>query len=105
MEHKTGSGRGNWTRTYSYATDASNHLLETKIGGNSYNHNHYDHHGNMTKMPHLQALSWNFRDKLVAVALNKTGDMAYYNYEKEWDRSRKVITPSWSQYAKLNKWG
>lgn len=91
MKHQTGAATGNWTRQYTYATNATNQLLTTQIGSNIYQHNHYDQHGNMTKMPHLQALTWNFADQLVEVQLNAVGDKAYYNYDNGGQRVRKVI--------------
>lgn len=51
----------------------------------------YDEHGNMTKMPHLQEIIWDYADKLREVELNADGNTAYYNYDYTGNRVRKVI--------------
>jgi RHS repeat-associated protein len=50
----------------------------------------YDDYGNMTSMPHLDALDWNFMDQLRWVNLGG-GGAAYYVYELGGQRLRKVI--------------
>jgi RHS repeat-associated protein len=92
LQHKTGSGTGSWSRTYQYATNATNNLEATKLStanATTARYEDYDIHGNMTKMPHLQALTWNFADELVQV--EKTGVVAYYNYDGRGQRIRKVV--------------
>ena len=51
----------------------------------------YDPHGNMTKMPHLQELMWDYADNLKEVTLDASGNTAYYVYDANGDRVRKVI--------------
>ncbi len=70
---------GSWTRSYAYA-QASNQL-----GGFA-----HDAHGNMTTMPHLAQLDWNERDELCRVDLGG-GGTAYYTYDANGQRARKVI--------------
>jgi RHS repeat-associated protein len=95
MKHRTsGAGAtGSWTRNYDYNTSADNQLLNTSIttsgGTNTYNYSNYDAHGNMTSMPHLQAMTWDFQDQLRVVELS--GGKAYYNYDESGQRVRKVI--------------
>jgi len=91
VKHIRASG-GSWTRTYFYDhNNANNQLLRTNIGGLNYLYEYDNAHGNMTKMPHLQALTWNFQDQLRVVELNTSGDMAYYNYDGSGQRVRKVV--------------
>ncbi|MCT4648626.1 MAG: hypothetical protein N4A74_26800 [Carboxylicivirga sp.] len=90
LEHKTGSGASyDWTRNYVYDT-ATNRLLKHDALQtlDSYQ---YDSHGNMTQMPHLSSMSWTFHDELMEVSLNAGGDKAYYIYDSEGNRARKVV--------------
>ncbi|BDS11955.1 SpvB/TcaC N-terminal domain-containing protein [Aureispira anguillae] len=102
LKHQAGAS-GNWTRNYNYMlNDASNRLNSTEIvGGNTYIYNAYDGHGNMTKMPHLQALHWDYQDQLTAVELNGTGDRAYYNYDGSGQRVRKMVVKSGKKTERL----
>ena len=89
----------NWNQRYQYAyqTDATNNtnrLKATSAAGdadgvfsNAYTH---DFHGNMTQMPHLNQMAWNFMDQLQAVDLGG-GGKAYYTYGLGGNRLRKVI--------------
>jgi len=61
----------NWTRNYYYG--ANNYLLGHEENQTAYT---YDQHGNMTKMPHLQQLTWDYADQLTKVVLNTGGDTA-----------------------------
>jgi RHS repeat-associated protein len=101
VKHVAGNS-GNWTRNYNYTlNDASNRLESTKIvGGNLYLYNNYDGHGNMTKMPHLQALHWDYQDQLTEVEMNG-GGTAYYNYDGGGQRVRKVVVKSGKRTERL----
>ena len=84
---------GSWTRPYHY-TEASNRLLATALPGDpdgvfsaTYDH---DPHGNMTRMPHLADMQWDFKDRLRRVDLGG-GGTAYYVYGADGGRRRKVI--------------
>lgn len=98
IDHKTASGTGNFTRRYQYASD-NNYLLGTSAPGDlaggpyarTYSH---DVHGNMTAMPHLPTMHWDFLDQLKEVDL-PGGGKEYYTYTlsggKDFGvRSRKV---------------
>src|SRR5262249_24835706 len=50
----------------------------------------YDAHGNMTAMPHLASMTWDFRDQLRRVDLGG-GGTAYYVYDASGQRVRKVV--------------
>lgn len=84
---------GGWTRRYTYAED-NNRLLRTSgpldregdAGSESYD---YDQNGNMTRMPHLGELRWDFDDRLEYVDL-RGGGAVHYRYDAEAKRVRKV---------------
>lgn len=84
---------GNWTRHYHYNTGfTNNYLLSTSGDGvqpttDEYT---YDAHGNMTAMPHLAQMSWDYADRLQSADLGG-GGTAYYTYDAGGNRARKVI--------------
>lgn len=103
-----------WTRTYSYGESSqlelgrvSNRLSATVVGGNqplteTY---HHDVHGNVTSMPQLQAIQWNFKDEMQMSqrqAVNAAdddgvlhqGERTYYVYDGSGQRARKVTESS-----------
>ncbi|MCQ6557498.1 SpvB/TcaC N-terminal domain-containing protein [Paenibacillus mendelii] len=99
--YKTQAGIGNgWTRHYRYIHEDSpgnrtNRLGSTSLPGDTvggpYGSGYdYDAYGNMTRMPHLQALAWNCMDQLSVVDLGG-GGTAYYVYDSGGRRIRKVI--------------
>ena len=86
----------NWTRGYDYDS-SSNYLLKTSLPGDTitdpsaYSSVYtYDVHGNMKSMPHLNDMIWNANDQLTEVDLGSAGT-AYYRYDVEGNRIRKVI--------------
>jgi RHS repeat-associated protein len=90
---------GNWTRGYEYEEESlleagkqSNRLTRTKVGNGINRTEPYTHdaHGNMTAMPHLAMLAWNFEGRLRQVDLGG-GGTAYYVYDAAGRRVRKVI--------------
>jgi RHS repeat-associated protein len=98
---KTQSGVGNgWRRYYHYAyedepTNRTNRLNSSSLPGDPeagpYSATYgYDTYGNMTRMPHLADLDWNFMDQLRRVDLGG-GGTAYYVYGVGGQRIRKVI--------------
>jgi RHS repeat-associated protein len=103
-----------WTRSYSYneaslldAAQVSNRLSLSTIAGNlpfveKYS---YDPHGNMTSMPQLQAMQWDFKDQLYmtqrqAVNAGDTdgtqhqGQQTFYVYNAGGERARKATFSS-----------
>lgn len=107
-----------WTRTYAYeeasliengtsggALKTSNRLSRTVPNPNGtlpinevYGH---DDHGNMTKMPQLAVMSWDFKDQLImtqrqavsatdADGAARQGERTYYVYDGSGQRVRKV---------------
>jgi RHS repeat-associated protein len=98
---KTQSGAGGgWTRHYRYAIDddagnRTNRLAATSLPGDPdagpYTGTYgYDDYGNMTRMPHLATMDWNFMDQLRRVDLGG-GGTAHYVYGLGGQRIRKVI--------------
>ena len=101
-----------WTRIYTY-TEASllepakqsNRLTSTAVGATTETYssggNGYDPHGNLLRMPQLQALQWDYRDQLQMTqrqAINADdadgtqhkGERTWYVYDGNGQRVRKV---------------
>ena len=94
---------GNWARDYTYNEPSlietgklSNRLSSTTVGSNnpvteSYA---YDAHGNMTSMPHLTLMQWDYKDELQATARqvvsNGMPETTYYVYDASGQRIRKI---------------
>ncbi|MGF6744636.1 SpvB/TcaC N-terminal domain-containing protein [Paraburkholderia sp. MM5482-R1] len=95
---------GNWTRHYTYHEDSliepgrpSNRLSRTHLhtGGNpAYEPYLYDAHGNVTQMPHLPVMQWDFMDRLATSARQavncSTPETTFYAYDAAGQRARKV---------------
>ena len=95
-------GQTIWNRRYQYAA-SNNRARCTSLPGEPaqpdysddpnlqyaqrYN---YDAHGNVTAMPHLPAMRWDFKDRLVEADL-RGGGTAHYVYDAGGQRVRKVI--------------
>jgi RHS repeat-associated protein len=94
MSHRAGGARG-WTRNQTYALD-SNRLSTSDArctGENNFTYPH-DANGNITRMPHLQALEWDYANRLVAATNNGNSGArvtAFYVYDASGQRLRKVI--------------
>ena len=102
VSHHAGTGNtaNAWVRAYTYddpnllrAGEFTNRLTQTTLLGQTETYNH-DAHGNMTAMPHLTGMHWDYADQLKAVDL-PNGGKEYYAYaapnEKGYgERSRKV---------------
>ncbi len=73
-----------------YNFSENNYLLPHDLQGIIANYT-YDAHGNMTSMPHLQELKWDYEDNLKEVVLDASNNTAYYVYDAEGNRVRKVI--------------
>ncbi|MFL5587806.1 MAG: RHS repeat domain-containing protein [Ktedonobacteraceae bacterium] len=83
-----------WTRTLTVSDD-SNRAVDSQstdkpTGVNAY----FDGNGNQTRMPGLQAISWNYRDNIASVTVierqNAPSDGEYYVYDATGNRIRKV---------------
>jgi YD repeat-containing protein len=67
---------GNWTRSYAYdepnISYANNRLTSTTVGGAKETYQ-YNANGDMTQMPHLATMNWNFKDQLQSLDLGGGG--------------------------------
>lgn len=108
MQHRgSDPAHPGWTRTYAYNETsllepgkASNRLSRTAIGAAIEPYSH-DAHGNMTRMPHLQVMQWDFNDQLQmtqrqavnisdADGVQHQGERTFYVYDSTGQRVRKV---------------
>jgi RHS repeat-associated protein len=87
---------GDWVRSYFHEDPSliepdrqNNRLSRTTIAGRTETYTH-DNHGNMTSMPHLPEMAWDFKDQLHMVDKGG-GCMGYYVYDAGGQRVRKVI--------------
>jgi RHS repeat-associated protein len=93
----TGSVASGWTRTYAYdgsvTPPANNQLSSTTIGSTTYRYS-YDANGNITSMPHLQLMQWDWKDQLQATASqvvdSGTAQTTYYRYDSAGQRITKT---------------
>jgi RHS repeat-associated protein len=103
-----------WTRTYTYGDPSllepgrvGNRLTRSAISGNQPLNELYTHdvHGNMTSMPQLQAMQWDFKDELLITRRQRVnagdsdgvqheGQQTYYVYDSSGQRARKVTESS-----------
>ncbi len=104
MAHLAGQGAGTWTRSYAYeesslleAGKTSNRLSRTALqlaAGAPVEPYSYDTDGNMTQMPHLPVMRWDFKDALSATSRKIPSENApettYYVYGAGGQRARKV---------------
>ena len=96
------AANGNWTRAYAYDEPSliepgknSNRLSSTTRRRQSLPRpTPHDAHGNMTAMPHLTLMQWDFKDQLSAtsrqVVNDGTPETTYYVYDAGGQRVRKV---------------
>jgi RHS repeat-associated protein len=88
---------GNWFRSYGYdeshARPGNNRLSSTRVGQELERYA-YDAAGNMTQMPHLPRMDWDFKDQLHAtrrqVVNTGLGETTYYVYDSSGQRVRKI---------------
>ena len=75
----------------------NNRLTSTMIGKTKETYQ-YDLHGNMTQMPHLPQMTWDFKDQLTStqrqVVNNGSAETTYYVYDATGQRVRKVTESS-----------
>lgn len=90
MVHSSGLGPfiNQWTRQFNPA--ASNNRLLSSLVGITVENYAYDIHGNLTTIPGMPTLNWDFDDRLRSVDLGG-GGTAYYTYDAKGSRVRKVV--------------
>jgi RHS repeat-associated protein len=86
-----------WKRTYTYVPK-TNRLATTSLQQNAASQYGHDAVGNMTDMPHLSKLHWNFKNRLSQVDFFD-GRSAFYAYDAGGQRVRKVIAKGQSALA------
>jgi hypothetical protein len=87
INHSPQTGTGGWTRTYEYQAASllnsnvdGNRLTKTMLTNPGSTHTYtHDVHGNITSMPHLTNIIWDFADQLKEVDLGG-GGWEYYTY-------------------------
>lgn len=106
MQHRGSNPQNSgWTRNYAYnetsqleAGKVNNRLSSTTIGSTTETYR-YDGsaglHGDVTAMPHIPLMHWDYRDQLQATALQQTNngntpETTYYVYDATGQRVRKV---------------
>ena len=76
-------GGGGFTRGYAYG-GSTNHLTSSTIGATTETYVH-DEHGNITSMPQLSLISWDWKDQLAATAAQALSEgsppTTYYRYD------------------------
>jgi RHS repeat-associated protein len=93
-ELKHVAGGGSYTRTF-VCNASNNQLTSTQTGGAPAIAYTYDTHGNMTALPQLSGMAWNFKDQFVlsgqqVVSSGGTGQTTFYTYNAGGTRARKV---------------
>jgi RHS repeat-associated protein len=90
MAHASGNGpfTNQWTR--SFTPEAATNRLASSLVGSTLEPYAYDVHGNLTQTPGLASLNWDFDNHFRSVDLGG-GGTAYYTYDSEGNRVRKVI--------------
>jgi len=90
MSHDSGSGpfTHQWTRTFN--VDAGDNRLGSSQVGATNEPYTYDLHGNMTSLPGLATVDWDVTDRLHHADLGGGGN-AYYTYDSQGNRVRKVV--------------
>jgi RHS repeat-associated protein len=87
---------GDWRRHYRYdeSHDHPNNRLTSTHVGELLERYSYDANGNMTRVPHLHAMAWDFKNQLHATqtqAVNgESGQKTYYVYDRTGQRVRKI---------------
>ncbi|KAG7284482.1 hypothetical protein NEMBOFW57_010857 [Staphylotrichum longicolle] len=93
MKHDSGDARTpGWTRKYTYGD--GNRLTSSEVSGAIEKYT-YDAHGNITSMPSLPVMQWNYQDQLRSSARQapsngRTPETTYYTYDSSGSRVRKV---------------
>ena len=99
------AANGKWSRSYVYneaslieAGKNSNRLSSTNVAALAEPYS-YDAHGNMTGMPHLTLMQWDFKDQLCASSRQvvnpapppaNVAETTFYVYDASGQRARKV---------------
>ncbi len=75
---------GNGSKT-KYTYDPEKKSVQTRRGVSRHRQ-----HGNMTKMPHLPEMIWDYKDNFKEADIN-SGNRVYYTYDASGNRVRKIV--------------
>jgi RHS repeat-associated protein len=97
LSYRHTAAAGSWARNYNYdggaSPPASNRLASTSVGRAQENYT-YDANSNMTSMPQLTSMAWDFKDMLqssTTQAVNSgPGVTTYYAYDQSRSRAQKL---------------
>ncbi|KAH7109097.1 insecticidal toxin complex protein [Dendryphion nanum] len=100
VQHASGAS-GSITRQYTYGETSTldlnqkNNRLSSVVRGGVRDSFSYDSHGNMTSLPQLERMEWDFGDRLKATARQRvrngnSPETTYYTYGASGERARKV---------------
>ncbi len=90
MRHTAiGNTAASWTRSYQYLPDSNRLDITTFPGDTAPTRYPHDLSGNMTAMPHLARIDWNFKDQMHSVNRGG-GGVVYFAYDAAGQRVRKV---------------
>jgi RHS repeat-associated protein len=101
------AGQGKWNRYYAYneasliePNKSGNRLSRTSLPGDNENGPYrciygYDEHGNMSSMPHLTLMQWDYKDQLMATSTqarenSQKQTLTFYTYNTQGQRARKI---------------
>ncbi|KAL1109994.1 hypothetical protein AAG570_014026 [Ranatra chinensis] len=89
-----GGGQGSWTKTFA-VSQTSNHAVPAEMAtGGKGPDDFYDLNGNLTQLPNLPAIAFDYRKQMsVATLVSRGGgadDAEFYAYDREGGRKRKT---------------
>jgi RHS repeat-associated protein len=103
---------GSWTRNYEYEK-TTNRLINTRIGDNGApqtytEYHHHTQHGFLTELPHLENISWNFKEEIFSTHRQHCTEdtipvITYYQYDGQGQRIRKITENGTSGGAPTKK--
>jgi RHS repeat-associated protein len=105
IKHRRGTSSDSpviWTRTQQYETNNNRFPISNRIISSGADSNdpgkrdqlftfEHDANGNITKMPHLQQIRWDYKNQMIETDLNLNGNKVYYSYAAGGQRFRKVV--------------
>jgi len=90
VRHMCNDSTSCWTRKMTYS-EQSNHLLSQQIGDGVVGGFSYDSSGNITKMPHISSLNWDYKGMLIYSSPSEFSTQSTkYSYDSTGQRVRKI---------------
>jgi len=87
-DHYTTGQSPNWSKEYCYDDINTNNYLSKHDANQTLPDYTYDAHGNITSMPHLSSMQWDYKDRLLATTQGT--ETTYYRYNSQGERTRKI---------------